>query len=165
MSVDIAFFILIALSSLFGVYKGMCRLGFPILGGIFGAYMGVCFYPVFLPYLQKYIPYPLLCKGVSFFIIFSLITVLCSLIGAMLHRIFEALSIGWLDRVGGLILGALKGWVIVCVVTVLLCSFFAQEKIFAQSRLFPYIKSFLQKVSQLFPAQLLEKTVSKLPPS
>lgn len=116
--------IIILLPLVYGIFRGFHK-GFAIelatlaalILGVWGAYKFSYITTIFLSdkfdINGDYLPY------VSFFITFIIIVILVNLLGKMLDNLLKAVSLGFLNRIAGSILGFLKMAVVMCLLVFL----------------------------------------------
>lgn len=120
---DIVFAAILAVNILIGLSKGVIRVLFPLVGLILGILVAAHSYGAGAIYLKPYLDSANWAKLISFAIILILITSIITLIGYLIFKLLHLLLLGWLDRVGGAVFGAIKGTFIVCLIIILLAKF------------------------------------------
>lgn len=138
-----------------GIFRGPVRELASIIG-VLGGYFAACmYYATLVKYLSKlkWISDPSYLDIVSFLIIFSCIFLIISVIGIIIKYLLKIANHGWLDRVSGGGLGAVKG---ILIVSVLLVNFTAFLKDGA-----PIIKNSLFAPHVTLISEQMAKVVSK----
>ncbi|TFG65174.1 MAG: CvpA family protein [Spirochaetales bacterium] len=82
---------------------------------------------------------------ISFAVIFIAVFVVVKIIETILHRVFESLNLKQLDRFLGFVLGIAEGFLLVCLVVLILDRqpFFPTEALYAKSFIYRIIVSIL----------------------
>src|SRR6187402_2457658 len=128
--VDILVFVIIGISCLLGLVRGLVKealslafwIGAVVLGVIFSAQMG--------QWLAGYISLgnPQLQKVVGFFAIFIVVVFCGGLISNVMSRLFNAVGLGASDRALGGLFGIIRGLVIVAILVTMTSQFsFARQ--------------------------------------
>ncbi len=119
--IDAAAVIIVVLSAAFSMVRGFVR---EVLG--VGAWVGaslaaVKFYGLVLPYVDSVMPMKNLVVYVSMAIIFIVVLILLSLVSALIAGAVRNSPLSGLDRSLGLVFGAARGGVIICLAYIALC--------------------------------------------
>ncbi|MBN1551629.1 CvpA family protein [bacterium] len=134
---DIIIFIVIIIPAVFGVIKGFFRLVFGLIGTILGFGLAIVFSRPFGDFIAQLLKFKHTFSGrlTAFFLIFLSCWILGIATGYLMKKLFASLKLGWLDRIVGGMIGALKGFILVafiCIVIVVVPSF---EPVFESSQL------------------------------
>ena len=111
-------------------------------GGIYGA---MRFSDFTAAHLQDFMEIkPQYLNTVAFVLTFIILVVVVNLIGRLVKRIIKSLNLGFFDRLGGFLFGALKG-VLLCSTFVLVLNNlqwmgFIKEEVRQKSYLYPYVE-------------------------
>jgi membrane protein required for colicin V production len=136
---DIIVIATVVILTIMGFWKGMLRQIFGLLGIIAGYLLAMRFYEP----LAKYMPdiHLSTAKGGSFIAILLASMLIASILGWAAGSLSEAAKLGTFNRIGGGILGFVKGCIIVCVAVMVLEVFFpADSSGFKKSVTYGYIK-------------------------
>ncbi len=139
MWLDIVIVVVIFVASIYGLCKGLIRglFGFvALIGAIFFAYR-------YFRQLANQFPFtPILSNIVSFIIIFFAVFIGVSIVGYVIQKGIHFVSLGWIDRILGLLFGFLIGLFINWVICILIVSYTVEgEDTIVQSRFAPAILS------------------------
>jgi membrane protein required for colicin V production len=135
---DIIALTVIGMLTIIGLWKGMVRQIFGLLGIIGGYMFAVKFYQQCSNFLTDI--HPNTAKAVSFIAIFLVCILVAHLIGWGVGRLFAVAKLGFLNRAGGGLLGFLKGWVIVSIAVMVLTVFISVDhSLFKKSSTIKYI--------------------------
>ncbi|HWP93775.1 MAG TPA: CvpA family protein [Thermodesulfobacteriota bacterium] len=151
---DIAILIIIGLFTLLGFMRGLIREVISVVALIGGIIAGVMFYDlagdIFISYgLLKNKPM----ASIAGFIATSLVVyILFQILGWMLTRIIGTLSLSWLNRACGGMVGAIKGIVIAFSLVSAVGFFFSpKEPPFRDSTMVPYIEESFTALKETVP--------------
>jgi membrane protein required for colicin V production len=118
-SFDYAVLIIIGLSIIFSVMRGMVREVLAILGWVAAFYVGRTYTDQILPMIPVDIPTESLRVLAAFLVLFLATLLLASLLGIALSAIIRKVGLGWLNRLLGAMFGVIRGLLIVCVLVFL----------------------------------------------
>ena len=155
MWLDIILLVIIVSSIIIDVLRGGIRGIFGLLGIIIGIFGASRIYKSFA--LSLPIQNPSIARAVSFIILFLVIAVLINLIGLGIRKAAHFLSIGFLDRFLGLILGALKGTLLAGAICFFLNLFPQGQNVIQSSKIAPTIFAELRFFHNLFPKTAQQK--------
>ncbi len=110
---DIMIIVIMGWFALTSLMTGIIREALTLIGFVLGVYLAGLYYPAGAELLREYIPTPNVTKALSFLSILIGVWIAVSLLSLLLRELAEALSLGWLDHLGGLLFGLLKGFVVV----------------------------------------------------
>ncbi len=135
---DIIVFAVIGLLTVIGLWKGMMRQIFGLLGVIAGYMLAMRFYGPCSKFLTDI--HPGAAKAISFIAIFLACILVAHFIGLGTGRFFAVVKLGFLNRIGGGILGFLKGCIVVSIVVMVMNLFLsADHNLFKKSSTIKYI--------------------------
>jgi len=147
---DIIVIAIIGILTIIGLWKGMVKQLFGLLGVIAGCILAMKFYQPCSKFLTSFNPGT--AKTVSFIVIFLVCILVAHLIGWAVGRFFVISKLGFLNRIGGGFLGFLKGCIIVSVVVIVLTAFLStNSSLFKKSSTIKYIlpvTTMLKKVTR-----------------
>jgi membrane protein required for colicin V production len=119
---DIIVLAIIGILTIAGLFSGMVKQLFGLVGVIGGYVLAMRYYQLCAKYLTTF--HPGTARVISFVVIFLACIVLAHIIGWLIGRLFTISGLGFLNRIGGGLLGFVKGCLIVCVVVIILNAFF-----------------------------------------
>jgi membrane protein required for colicin V production len=135
---DIIVLAVIGILTIVGLFHGMVKQLFGLAGIVAGYLLAMRYYEPCSKYLTSF--HPGTAKALSFIAIFLACIVVAHVIGWAIGRFFTISGLGFLNRIGGGILGFLKGYLIVAVVVMVLHAFLpADNELFKTSRTIKYI--------------------------
>lgn len=117
MLIDIVFFILMVLAVIKGYQKGLIIAVFSIIAFIIGIAAAMKLSTIAASYIgeavkvsDRWLPV------ISFIVVFILVVILVRLGAKLIEKTFEAVQLGWLNRLGGIILYAVLYTIIVSII-------------------------------------------------
>jgi len=116
---DYIVLIIIGLSVILSVMRGMIREVLAIVGLVAALYVGVTYTNQLLPMMPIDIPNDALRVLAAFLVLFLATLLLATLLGIALSAIFKKAGLGWLNRFLGALFGVARGLLIVCVIVFL----------------------------------------------
>jgi len=116
---DYIVLIIIGLSVILSVMRGMIREVLAIVGLVAAFYVGVTYTNQVLPMMPVDIPSDALRVLAAFLVLFLATLLLATLLGIALSAIFKKAGLGWLNRFLGALFGVARGLLIVCVIVFL----------------------------------------------
>jgi len=129
---DIVIIVLLVSAAIGGMVAGLIRAVFSLAGLIVGVILAGHYYVPFSAYLG-FIPTE---KGptiVAFIIIFLAVMIVATLLGFLLTKLISAILLGWLNRVGGAILGLLLGSIFIAAFLIVLAKYTGAEGVISES--------------------------------
>ena len=150
---DIFIIVIIAFCLIRGFFKGLIGELAGIIGVIAGFYGAMTYYPMLAVYTEQWIHTKGLSNLLAFFILFCAIFIIITLISLLIRKFLSIIFLGWMDRVLGLVFGAAKGLLIVCVIFLVMTSFLPKTSgIIKDSGLAPYVAE-TSKVLTIFASK------------
>jgi len=147
---DIMIFAVLVIAAIYGIIKGLIRSVFGIIALIAGIWIASSTFRQFATHL----PFnnPTLSNILSFIFIFFIVAIVITIIGFILRKVIRFVSLGWIDRIFGLIFGFIIGVFINWVICILILSFAPNgEDVIANSRFAPGILSSGSFFKKYFP--------------
>ena len=105
---DIVLIIVLVISLVAGIRAGLIKVLFTLAGGIIGVVLAGRFADS-LGSKLTFISNTSVAKIVAFVIIFVLVMAVAALLAFVIRKLAQAVLLGWLDRLGGAILGLVLG--------------------------------------------------------
>ena len=158
---DIAIIIIVSFCLIRGLFKGLIGELSGIIGVVAGFYGAYTYYPLIIPYIQKWIQSPGIRNLVSFSLLFCAILIVISLLSVLIRKILDLVFLGWVDRTFGLVFGAAKGVLIVSVLFIMITAFLPKNSnILTGSKLSPHVAE-VSKAMTLFVSKNTRKDFMK----
>jgi membrane protein required for colicin V production len=154
-TLDIIFLVLIGVSVIYSLVRGLVREIFSFLAVILG-FLGASYgYSAVAPWLKRVIANETLAQILAFAVLFVLIALLIGLLGKGLSRLIHQGGLGWADRMAGAAFGFLKAVIVVAIVVLILTAFLPpKSKILLESKVSPAALAAARGLSFLVPEEL-----------
>jgi membrane protein required for colicin V production len=155
---DWVFIIIIGVSAIYGLFKGLVKEVISLLAVIIGLIVASRFYMGASPLLIDLGLGEQAAKILSFFILFIIIFIAIVLIGRLIHRFVHAIFLGWLNRLGGIGFGFFRGVIVSSIIIIVLTITLSEKApILNQSKLTPHIMSISKVMLSLVPEDLQKR--------
>jgi len=154
---DWSFIIIIGVSAIYGLFKGLIKEVVSLLAVIIGLILASRFYEGISSLLKNLGLGEQAAKILSFFVLFIVIFIAIVLIGRLIHKFVHAIFLGWLNRLGGIGFGFIRGIIVSSIIIIILTITLSEKApILTQSKLTPHIMS-VSKVLLSFVPEDLQK--------
>lgn len=153
---DILFLVVIVISVVLSMMKGLTREIFSLAGVVVGVFVAGKTFENGAILLQQWMPAEI-AKPVAFAIITILVNILINFGGIILQKIMKIAMLGWVDNLGGIFFGVIRGLLLVSVAIIVLLKFpiGASKELITSSNIIPAFKAFLQFICLLLPPEFL----------
>ncbi len=121
--IDILILVILALFTFFGAKRGLISEVSRIIGLIAGFVLANQFHNEANQFLQQWIDNVPVRNVISYLVIFIVVVFAVSIVASILQKFFEFILLGWLNRLLGLLLGFIKGLLIVSVLIFIIEAF------------------------------------------
>jgi membrane protein required for colicin V production len=161
---DIALLAIVVLSCLSGLRTGLTRVVVHLAAMVVALLAAFWCYGLVAAKLEPWITQPLIAQIAGFCIIFFGITVLGSIVGAILAKLFEGIGLGWLDHLLGGAAGVLRGAVFAAVTVAVVMAFtpLPAPAFLADSKVVPYATGISGAITEFAPKQLRDGFVQQM---
>ena len=105
---DIAVIVILGIATLIGLKIGIIKAVLTLVGVVIGVILAGRFYVVLAEQLT-FIPQETLARVVAFAIILGVVVLIASIVAGVLKWIASIILLGWLNRLGGALLGLIMG--------------------------------------------------------
>ncbi len=147
---DIIVVVILCFCLIRGGFRGLIKELSSIVGVLAGFYGAYTYYPRFAAIFTKWISDSGYANILAFMILFCAVFLFVSIMGIIIRYLMNKASSGWADRIGGVILGLLKGGLIVAVLFIALTAFMPKgTPLLRESRLSPYIARYAETIAEL----------------
>ena len=148
-------FILVS-SFIHGVVRGFARAIVGLISALAGLLLALWFYGVAGSIFAEYVSHKSIANFLGFATVFFLTVLAGALIGRLLAKIFKWVGLGWLDRLLGAALGALRDTLFSIGIVLILCAFSRNPppRSVVSSRIAPYILGASSLFSSIAPREL-----------
>jgi len=145
-----------------GVFRGLIKEVSSIIGVFGGFHTAYTYYPLLADPLSRWIANAAYLNILSFSIIFCGVFFGISILGIVIRYIFNAASLGWVDRICGAGFGGIKGILIVSVLLLVLTTFLPRNaSIIKDSLLSPHVTMVSAKLAKVVPKDMREQFLDK----
>jgi len=154
-TLDVIFLILIGVSVLYSLIRGLVREVFSLLAIILG-FFGACYgYAGMANWLRRWIENETVASILAFVFLFILIAMAVSLSGKILSHLVKKVDLSWADRLGGAAFGFLKAIFLVAIILLMLTAFLPPKtRVLAESKIAPPVLTIARQLSLLVPEKL-----------
>jgi len=127
---------------------GIVRQVSSIVGVLAGFFAGIRYYPLLTGILKRWIENPGYRDIIAFMIIFCGVFIVVVLLAWVIHYLMKVSKIGWLDRILGVVFGAVKALLVAAIFLITLTTFLPTDTpIVQQSRLAQYLMPVSEKIT------------------
>lgn len=95
---------LLAVSLITGLMRGLMKTVFGLAGMVVGLLLAGRYYTALAPHLT-FLPDENMTKIAAFFIIAAVVMIVAGILGSVFKKVAALLTLGWLDKLGGAVLG------------------------------------------------------------
>jgi len=106
---DIVLIIAVSVPVLLGFRRGLVKTVAPVAGTVVAVLLALRFYGPLAEQLSAWLDSPTQCKVAAFAIIFILVIVAALLLASLIRRFLSLVLLGWVDNLGGAVLGLAIG--------------------------------------------------------
>ncbi len=159
---DVIFIIIIVCSSIYGLFKGLIKEVIFLLALIIGFIGAIRLYTGVSPLFQALGLGEQVAKALSFFALWIVIFIALILIGKLLHKLIHAISLGWINRLGGAGFGFFRGIILSSMIIMFLTIILSEKApILSESKLTPSILRISKAMLSLVPDDLQKRFMEK----
>lgn len=161
-TLDIIFCVILGFLGIRGVFRGLVKEIASILGLILGFVLANSYHAQFSPFLEEYLGGPGLANLVAYLGIFLGIVAAVFLIASLIRKILKLIRLGWLDNIGGAVLGTFKGLLLCSIVVMALTAFLpAKSTILTTSQIVPHINIFNAFLANALPKEMRDQFLER----
>jgi len=159
--IDWAILAVIAISGGISLLRGFVREALSLAGWIVAFFVAKAFYLDVTPLLENHISTPSLRQGVAWAALFLITLTLSGLVNYIIGQLVEKAGLSGMDRVMGMVFGALRGVLLMAFVLLALRTFtpVSQDPWWRKSQLIPHIEVignwFYQNFKESWPEKSL----------
>lgn len=151
---DILLLIIFVGSIASGIKRGFIRLGIGLIATVVGLIAASWFYASAGAWFVGFTHSIALANLMGFFCVFGIVLAIGGLISVLIARMLRFVGLGFFDRVGGALFGAVRGALIAMIVFIALMAFSPHNKVIAGSRFAPYLAGPARSLSALAPYEV-----------
>jgi membrane protein required for colicin V production len=149
---DIIIIILLVGSLIGGFVTGLIKTVFSLAGLIIGVILAGHYYIALSAYLA-FIPTSAGPSIAAFIIIFLAVMIVAALLGFLLTKLISAVLLGWLNRLGGAVLGVILGSIFIAAFLVIIAKFTDPGGAISQSVIAPVLLDRIPVILALLPPE------------
>jgi membrane protein required for colicin V production len=154
---DIAIVCILGFTLIRGIMTGLIHSVSGVIGSVAGFYAAYFYYPALADFLKQWVEPGSVLNIASFFAIFCAVLIVVTILGHILKWIMKIVFLGWVDRLGGGLVGLLKGGIIVSVLVIALTTFLPPKSpILKNSAIFPYVSIVSELIMEIVPSDFKE---------
>ena len=153
-NLDVIFLIIVGISSLVGIARGMTKELLSITGWVLAALAMIYLVPMVNPITKQYVASDWLSNLVSGMVILVVFCLVWILIVDKLSVVIRASKLSALDRIFGFVFGAARGVLIVVLVVMMISTIVQEESkkgIFAESKYFQLANNNVEPLKKMIP--------------
>jgi len=157
-ALDYAILVVLLLSVLIGVVRGAVREIVNVVGWVAGFIAAQTFTPDLVPYFSDWMVDPAIRHVVAWILIFFCVVISISVIGSLIAEGVRKLGLGTLDRIVGAAIGALRGALVLLLLTLAAgLTTFPRATIWKEASLTPWLETAALYVRSLLPENLAKR--------
>jgi membrane protein required for colicin V production len=147
---DIVAGVILAYGLIRGLFRGLVKEVSSIIGVLGGFLAAYSFYEAAAAYLHGLVSSPTYRSLIAFLIIFCAVIVVVNVLALVIKYLLKIVFLGWLDRLGGVVFGLIKGVLIVAVLFLALTAFLPKgTPLVRDSLTAPYVAPVSEKLTLL----------------
>jgi membrane protein required for colicin V production len=149
---DFVILVVLAIGSISGLVSGLIKMVFSLVGLVLGVVLAGRLYVPFSAYLT-FIPDDAGPRIAAFIIIFLVVMLIATLLGILLTKLISLVLLGWLNRLGGALLGLFMGAVFIAAILTIWVKFVGPGEAVISSRIAGILLDKLPFVLGLLPSE------------
>ena len=152
---DILIIVVLGYSLVRGLFRGLVKELSSIVGVLGGFYAAYTYYNVLAGLLSRLIHDISYLNILSFLIIFCGVLIIVGVWGVIIKYLLNIAFLGWIDRIGGVVFGVLKGILIVSILFITLTAFLPKGTAFIKnSELAPHVSWISEKLAEVISKEM-----------
>ena len=160
---DIIIIVILGYSLVRGVFRGLVKEVSSIVGVLGGFYAAFTYYTMLAKLLSGLIKEPAYLNILSFLIIFCSVLIIVGILGIIIKYLLNIAFLGWIDRIGGVGFGLVKGVLIVSILFISLTAFLPKGSPFLKnSMLAPHVSWVSEKMAKVVSKEMKQDFIAKL---
>jgi membrane protein required for colicin V production len=160
---DIIVGVILAYSLIRGLFRGLVKEASSIIGVLGGFFAAYSFYGLLAGYLSGVVSNPAYRNLLAFLTIFCAVVVLVNVLAIIIKYLLKIVFLGWLDRLGGVVFGFIKGALIVAVLFLALTAFLPKgTPLIKDSLTAPYVSLVSERLATVVASDVKREFATKL---
>ena len=160
---DIIIIVILGYSLVRGIFRGLVKEVSSIIGVLGGFYAAFTYYTMLAKILSGLIKEPAYLNILSFLIIFCSVLIIVGILGVIIKYLLNIAFLGWVDRIGGVGFGLVKGVLITSILFITLTAFLPKGSAFLKnSMLAPHVSWVSEKMAKVVSKEMKQDFMAKL---
>jgi len=160
---DIVVGVILAYGFVRGLFRGLVKEVSSIVGVLGGFLAAYSFYGIISGYLSGVVSSSTYRNLLAFLIIFCAVVVLVNVLAIIIKYLLKIVFLGWVDRLGGVVFGCIKGVLIVSVLFLALTAFLPKgTPLIKDSFMAPYVSMISEKLATVVSSDIKREFAAKL---
>jgi len=160
---DIIIIVILGYSLVRGIFRGLVKEVSSIIGVLGGFYAAFTYYTILTKFLSGLIKETAYLNILSFLIIFCGVLIIVGILGVFIKYLLNIAFLGWVDRIGGVGFGLVKGILIASILFITLTAFLPKGSAFLKnSMLAPHVSWVSEKMAKVVSKEMKQDFMAKL---
>jgi len=160
---DIIIIVILGYSLVRGIFRGLVKEVSSIIGVLGGFYAAFTYYNMLAKFLSGLIKETAYLNILSFLIIFCGVLIIVGILGVIIKYLLNIAFLGWVDRIGGVGFGLVKGILIASILFIALTAFLPKGSAFLKnSMLAPHVSWVSEKMAKVVSKEMKQDFMAKL---
>jgi membrane protein required for colicin V production len=160
---DIIIIVIMGYSLVRGIFRGLVKEVSSIIGVLGGFYAAFTYYTILAKLLSGLIKETAYLNILSFLIIFCGVLIIVGILGVIIKYLLNIAFLGWVDRIGGVGFGLVKGILIASILFITLTAFLPKGSAFLKnSMLAPHVSWVSEKMAKVVSKEMKQDFMAKL---
>ena len=160
---DIIIVVILGYSLVRGIFRGLVKEVSSIIGVLGGFYAAFTYYTILAKLLSGLINETAYLNILSFLLIFCSVLIVVGILGVIIKYLLNIAFLGWVDRIGGVCFGLVKGILIASVLFITLTAFLPKGSAFLKnSMLAPHVSWVSEKMAKVVSKEMKQDFMAKL---
>jgi membrane protein required for colicin V production len=160
---DIIIIVILGYSLVRGIFRGLVKEVSSIIGVLGGFYAAFTYYTMLAKLLSGLIRETAYLNILSFLIIFCSVLIVVGILGIIIKYLLNIAFLGWVDRIGGIGFGLVKGILIASILFITFTAFLPKGSAFLKnSVLAPHVSWVSEKMAKVVSKEMKQDFIAKL---
>jgi membrane protein required for colicin V production len=160
---DIIIIVVLGYCLVRGIFRGLVKELSSIIGALGGFYAAFTYYTMLAKSLSGLVKEVAYLNILSFLIIFCSVLIIVGILGVIIKYLLNIAFLGWVDRIGGVGFGFLKGILIASILFIALTAFLPKGSAFLKnSMLAPHVSWVSEKLAKVVSKEMKQDFMAKL---
>jgi len=160
---DIIIIVILGYCLVRGIFRGLVKEVSSIIGVLGGFYAAYTYYNKLAKLIASLMRETAYLNILSFLIIFCSVLIIVGILGVIIKYLLNIAFLGWVDRIGGVCLGLVKGILIASILFITLTAFLHKGSAFLKnSMLAPHVSWVSEKMAKVVSKEMKQDFMAKL---